>query len=186
MRYLSILFFTGILFASCNNHPGNSEAVHTGPIAVSSDTVVSTSCSFLTTNNKGNIVLSWVQGINDSLNIMCFAVSPDKGKTFGAAIEIPSSKNVYPHGENMPKLIFKPNGEIIALWGAHNPNPENKYSGLVFYSQSFDEGKTWSNAKQLTTDIASNDQRYFDVDLLSNGEAGITWLDNRSETNKEG
>lgn len=185
MRHLSILCF-GILFASCNNHPLETEAVHTAPIAVSSDTTVSTSCPFLTTDNKGNIVLSWVQEINDSSNVMCFAVSPDKGKTFGAAIEIPSSKNVHPHGENMPKLIFKSGGEIIAIWGEHNPNPENKYSGLVFYSQSFDEGKTWSIAKKLTTDTASNDQRYFDVDLLSNGEAGITWLDNRSKTNKEG
>jgi hypothetical protein len=184
MRHLLLLFFTGILFAACKHTPVNTQ---TGNAAAGiPDTAVSASCPFLTTNNKGNLVLSWVKGINDSVSVMCFAVSPDKGKTFSAAIEILSSKNVHPHAENMPKLIFKPNGEIIALWGAHHPNPANKYSGLVFYAQSFDEGKTWSDAKKLVPDTASIDQRYFDVALLSNGEAGITWLDNRSKTNKEG
>ena len=83
-------------------------------------------------------------------------------------------------------IIFKPSGEVIALWGAANPNPQNKYSGLVFYSQSFDEGKTWSDAKPLINDTLSYDQRYYDVALLPNGEAAIVWLDNRKATEKEG
>ena len=113
-------------------------------------------------------------------------MSIDEGKTFGKAIEIPGSTNVHPHGENMPKVIFKPSGEIIAAWGAANPNPINQYSGLVYYSQSFDEGKTWTKPRSLTDDTASFDQRYFDMALLPNGEAGITWLDNRKQWNKEG
>ena len=72
----------------------------------------------------------------------------DEGKTFGKPVEIPGSTNVHPHGENMPKVIFKPSGEIIAAWGAANPNPKNPYSGLVYYSQSFDKGKTWTKAEK--------------------------------------
>lgn len=185
MRNSALLFLAGIAFATCHNATVNSKN-NSAPAAIISDTAVSASCPFLTTNKNGNLVLSWVQEINDSTSVMRFAVSPDHGKTFGAAIEIPSSRNVHPHGENMPKLIFKPNGEIIALWGAHNPSPANKYSGLVFYAQSFDDGKTWSAAKKLVTDTAGIDQRYFDVALLANGEAAITWLDNRSKTGKEG
>ena len=83
-------------------------------------------------------------------------------------------------------MVFKPNGEIIAVWGVENANEINKYSGLVYYSQSFNEGKSWSEAKPLVQDTTSFDQRYFDVALLKNGEAGIIWLDNRKTTDKEG
>jgi hypothetical protein len=93
---------------------------------------------------------------------------------------------VYPHGENLPKIIFKPSGEILAAWGASNPNPNNPYSGLVFYSQSFDNGKTWTKASSISKDTSSIDQRYFDVSLMANGEIGIVWLDNRKKSNKEG
>ena len=144
------------------------------------------SCPYLTKDNKGNIVLSWIKKIDSSTSVYCYAVSTDKGKTFGKAIEIPGSNNVFPHGENMPKIIFKPSNEIIAVWGAANPNPKNAYSGLVYYSQSFDEGKTWSKVTQLVNDTDGIDQRYFDVALLPNGEAAIVWLDNRKNTTKEG
>lgn len=143
-------------------------------------------CPYLTMDNKNNVVLSWVKELDTANAVFCYAISQDGGKTFAESIEIPGSENVHPHGENMPKIIFKPSGEIIAAWGASNPNPANKYSGLVYYSQSFDEGKSWTRPRSLTSDTASFDQRYFDLALLPNGEAGITWLDNRKKWNKEG
>jgi len=144
------------------------------------------SCPYLTKDNKNNLVLSWIKQVDTETAVVCYAVSTDEGKTFGKAIEIPGSNRVYPHGENMPKILFKPSGEIIAAWGAANPDLRNKYSGLVYYSQSFDKGKSWTKPRSLTTDTASFDQRYFDMDLLPNGEAGITWLDNRKTWKKEG
>jgi hypothetical protein len=141
---------------------------------------------FLTKDNKDNIVLSWVRQSADSGISFCFARSYDEGKTFGNATEVPGSSNVSAHGENIPKIIFKPSGEIIAVWGAANPNPKNAYSGLVYYSSSGDNGKSWSNVENLSKDTASYDQRYFDVALLPDGEVGIIWLDNRKRANKEG
>lgn len=142
-------------------------------------------CPYLTKDEKGNTVISWVRMVNDSTSAFCYAISND-GKTFGAPIVIPGSGNIQPHGENLPKIIFKPSHEVIALWGAANPNPKNKYSGLVFYVQSFDEGKSWTDPKTLVTDTASYDQRYYDIALMPNGEAGIIWLDNRKTTDKDG
>ena len=153
---------------------------------ISSDISGETSCPFMTKDNQGNIVLSWVKKINDSNAVMCYAVSAGKGYSFGQPIEISPSKGVYPHGENLPKIIFKPGGNIIAAWGVSNPNPKNKYSGLIYYAQSFDNGKSWSNAIPLVTDTTSYDQRYFDFSNLQNGEVGIIWLDNRTKTTKEG
>ncbi|MGN6166479.1 MAG: hypothetical protein ACTHOF_18255 [Flavisolibacter sp.] len=184
MKLLAIITsFTSLLFLSCKND--NNSSFIKAAQAVQLDSLPG-QCPYLTKDAKGNVVLSWVRTTNDSSSVFCYAVSKDGGKSFGKATLIPSSNNIEPHSENLPKIIFKPSGEIIALWGAANPNPKNKYSGLVFYAQSFDDGKTWSNPKTLVNDTASFDQRYYDVALLPNGEAGIIWLDNRKTTTKDG
>ena len=129
---ISILF----LFQSCFN-------IEKKEIIVSDEAQIDTaqgSCSFLTKDNNGNIVLSWAKKVDSTKSVYCYAVSKNEGKTFEKAIEIPGSENVHPHGENMPKIIFKPSGEIIGVWGEANPNPKNVYSDLVYYSQSFDNG----------------------------------------------
>jgi hypothetical protein len=182
MKYIFILTIAVVAFTACKT--GNGELQLTTSESILVDTIPG-SCPYLTKDSKGHVLLSWVRSINDSSSIFCYAVSTD-GKTFSAPVRIPTSTNIHPHAENLPKIIAKPSGELIALWGAANPNPKNKYSGLVFYSQSFDNGTTWSTAKQLTTDTASFDQRYYDVALLPDGEAGIIWLDNRKATTKEG
>lgn len=178
-----ILVSLSFLFQSCFNSEKKPGIIASNEMQVGT---AEGSCPFLTKDNKGNIVLSWIKKIDTSANIFSYAVSTDEGKTFGKTIEIPGSENVHPHGENMPKILFKPSGEIIAVWGAWNPNPKNQYSGLVYYSKSFDNGKTWSKPDNLVHDTAGFDQRYFDVALLPNGEAAIVWLDNRKHTTKEG
>ena len=115
-------------------------------------------CPYLTEDDKGNTVLSWVRVINDSTTVFCYAISTD-GKKFSSPIVIPNSDNIQPHGENLPKIIFKPSGEIIALWGTLNANLKNKYSGLVYHTQSFDNSKSWADAKPLVNDTASYDHR---------------------------
>lgn len=143
------------------------------------------SCPYFTTNNSGEVVISWVRESSDSNAVLCYATA-NTAQGFSKPVFVTGSKNVQPHAENRPKIIFKPSGEIIALWGAANPNPKNKYSGIVYYAQSFNNGKTWSQPKKLVTDSSGYDQRYFDVALLPNGEVAIVWLDNRKTTQKEG
>lgn len=141
---------------------------------------------YLTKDDKGAVVLSWVRTLPDSSFVFCYARSTDGGVTFGSPVVVTSSTNIKPHSENLPKVIFKPSGEIIALWGAASHNPKNKYAGNVYYSQSFDKGRSWSAATPLVRDTAGYDQRYFDVALLPGGEVAIVWLDNRKTTDKEG
>ncbi len=144
------------------------------------------SCPYVTKDGKGNIVISWIKKMDSVSFVYCYSIFNNKEKKFEKVIEVPGSQNVFPHEENMPKIIFKPSGEIVAVWGGANTNPNNSYAGLVFYSQSFDDGKTWTKANRLVHDTSGFDQRYFDVALLSNGEAAITWLDNRNKTTTEG
>jgi hypothetical protein len=178
-----ILVSLAFLFQSCFNSEKKTGIIASNEMQMGT---AEGSCPYLTKDNKGNIVLSWIKKTDTATNIFSYAVSTDNGKTFGKVIEIPGSENVHPHGENMPKIVFKPSGEIIVVWGAWNPNPKNEYSGLVYYSKSFDNGKTWSRAENLVNDTTGFDQRYFDVALLPNGEAAIVWLDNRKKTTDEG
>lgn len=153
---------------------------------ISSENGTTTTCPFFTSDRKGHTVMTFgkeTKGTDAVLNYMVFNA---RTKSFGAPIEIPPSKGVELHGENMPKMLFKPNGEIIAVWGIDNPTPKKKYGGLIQYSQSFDGGKNWTPATRLVKDENGIDQRYFDIDLLPNGEAAIIWLDNRSKTDLEG
>ena len=183
MRTLLFLFIASICFTACSNN-NQPKALVAAAQAVQVDSVPG-ECPYLTKDNNGNAVLSWVRMINDSTTALCYAASID-GKTFSSPVVIPNSSNIEPHSENLPKIIFKPSGDMIALWGSANPNPKNKYSGLVFYTQSFDNGKTWTSTKPLVNDPLSYDQRYYDVALLPNGEVGIIWLDNRKTSTKEG
>lgn len=144
------------------------------------------SAPYLTKDAKGNVVLSWIRELSDSAFVFCYAVSVDGGATFKTPIQVTPSTNIKPHAENLPKVIFKPSGAIIALWGTASTNAKNKYAGNVAYAFSIDDGKTWSEKQSLVKDKAGYDQRYFDVSLLSNGEVGIAWLDNRKSNNSEG
>lgn len=177
----TLIILLSFCFIACNNKP---KALLAASESVQIDNN-SAECPYLTKDTKGNTVLCWVRMINDSTTAFCYATTTD-GKKFSQPVVIPNSGNIEPHGENIPKIIFKPSGEIIALWGAANPNPKNKYSGLVYYTQSFDNGKTWTGPKPLVNDTASFDQRYYDVALLPDGEVAAIWLDNRKTINKEG
>lgn len=145
------------------------------------------SCPFITKDASGRPVISWVETTSDAdTGLMYYAVSNDNGHTFSEPVVIPASAGVYPHDENLPKLLFKPGGVVIALFGVEANDPRNKYAGKVMYTQSFDDGKTWQPAVPMVTDTAGYDQRYFDMALLPGGEAAAIWLDNRKDTNAEG
>ncbi len=182
MKYFFMIPLFSFLLISCGGKGSALSGEAGEEIMVSKDPGA---CPYLTTDNKGALVLSWVSMINDSSTAFCYAKADDRLR-FSEPVIIPGTGRIKPHGENLPKIIFKPSGEIIALWGTANPNPRNKFSGLVYYTQSFDEGKTWTTARPLVDDTAGYDQRYYDVALLPGGEAGIIWLDNRKTSTKEG
>src|SRR5687768_13079812 len=142
-------------------------------------------CPYMTKDGNGNSVISWIRMNADSSFSFCYATS-NNGKNFNSPVVIPNSGSIQPHSENLPKIVFKKSGDIIALWGVANPNPANKYSGAVFYVQSFDRGESWTLPAPLVSDTNGIDQRYYDVALLPNGEVGVVWLDNRKTIEGEG
>ena len=118
MKGISLLIVTiiAVLLSSCKTEDKKQS------ITTTQETNIDTangSCPYLTKDNKGNIVLSWIKQVDTATSVFCFAVSPDEGKTFNKAIEIQASTNVHPHGENMPKVIFKPSGvKVTTRYGS--------------------------------------------------------------------
>ncbi|HEY4651132.1 MAG TPA: exo-alpha-sialidase [Pontibacter sp.] len=188
----SFLLIVVLLFTGCNQQKqaeSHSETIAAPAAAIRISTEgLSASCPYLTKDEKGNTVLSWVQATDTTGNyLVAYAVSGDGGKTFGEPQTIPTTKGVQPHDENLAKILFRRNGDIIAMFPVSNPNPKNSYAGLVFYTQSFDGGKSWTEPRQLAEDTENSiDERYFDMEVLPNGEVGAIWLDSRKETDKEG
>ncbi|KAA5547476.1 sialidase family protein [Adhaeribacter rhizoryzae] len=184
LRTLLYITFIGLIFNSCQR-PLKQAA----PVAVRiSSPNLKSSCPYLTQDHQGRPVLCWVQAQDTAGNfLMAYAVSLDGGQTFGNPKFIATTQGVHPHDENLSKILFRENGDIIAMFAVNNPNPENNYAGLVKYTQSFDGGKTWTAAKQIAEDAAASiDERYFDMTLLPNGEVAVIWLDSRKETPAEG
>lgn len=181
-RFFLIACFA-LLILSCENvqNPTDIEAGR----AIQVDSMPAY-CPYFATDGKGKIILSWARSVNDSTFSFCYAVSGDNGDSFGKTMSVPGSENIQPHSENLPKMIRKPGGELIALWGVGNPHSKNKYSGRIYYCQSLDDGNTWSRPVPLVSDSAGYDQRYYDVALLPGGEVAIIWLDNRKTTSEEG
>jgi hypothetical protein len=143
------------------------------------------SCAFISSTADGRQVISWVETAPGAdTGMLYFAVQ--EGDTFSTPHAVTPANNVLPHAENMPKLVFKPGGEVIAMYGIEQHDERNKYAGRVYYTHSMDAGKTWSAAQQLVTDTSSYDQRYFDMALLPDGEAATIWLDNRKDITAEG
>src|SRR5690606_32737396 len=60
------------------------------------------------------------------------------------------------------------------------PTEENRFAGSLLYTQSFDQGRTWTPEKFLHSDTSRNVGRgYFDMATLPDGEIGAVWLDGR-------
>lgn len=179
MKKIIIFFTVGLLF-SCGNPSEKAKEEKYNPIPqlISGGKKLSDS-PFLTKNHKNEPVLSWVEGGEKNV-FLYFVTSEDNGKTFTNPIEVTPTKGLTPHHETMPKLAFKDDGTIIVVYQKRTPTPKNRFAGAIYYSQSFDNGKTWTKSNYLHSDTSKGIGRsFFDVSTLPNGEIGAVWLDGR-------
>ncbi|MBW8685447.1 sialidase family protein [Chitinophaga rhizophila] len=168
-----------IVTAGCNSGDKHEQLL--------SNATQDASCPFMTTTPDGHTVISWVETAKGAdTGTLYYAVSADKGRTFSAPRRVATANGILPHAENMPKMVFKPDGEVIAIYGVEQNDARNKYAGRVYYTRSLNGGETWLPAVPLVTDTGSYDQRYFDIALLPGGEAAAIWLDNRKAVDAEG
>lgn len=183
MKIQQLFFFILLMHPTTKT---SAQSYYSQPIQLLKGSNVQTNCPAFTKDSNGAPVLSFGKETESKETILYYSLFNLNTNKFQKPTAIPSSKGIELHGENAPKIIFKPNKEIIAVWGINNATEKKKYGGLIKYSQSFNNGKTWSKAVSLVKDPNSLDQRYFDIDLLPNGEVAIIWLDSRTKTTDEG
>lgn len=202
-KFLWLLCVIAACFASCH-HTSKTASSNEEQAVLSINSSANTSCPYLTSNAMGVPVMSWVQ--QDSMHKMdmqgmsmekkkrggmnmpgmsmsgtgsvYYAIFSDHSKTFGKPMLIPTAMGAEIHGEDAPKILFQKNGHILVVFAVKNPHPGNPYTGAVYYTQSFDNGKTWTTAQHIIKDTSSYDQRYFDMASLPDGKAAIIWLNN--------
>jgi hypothetical protein len=141
---------------------------------------------YLTRDHNNAPVIVWTENDQKEINFY-YAVSDDGGITFTNKLKVPVQGQFATHAEGMPKVAFKKDGTVIAAYEQKAPTKENKYAGSIYYMQSLDHGKTWSDPKFMHSDtVAGRSRSYFDIQTLADGEIGAVWLDAKLKGNKGG
>jgi hypothetical protein len=180
MRLLLIILISIIIFGC---QPKNNFSF-SEPVTISGDKP--SGCAYFTQDHQGNAVLCWTEEEKKSARLL-FSTFDYTQQKFGNAIVVSPSTGTGLHSESMNKVAFKPDGTIVAVYEKKHPTDENKYAGSILYTQSFDNGMTWTKEKHLHSDsIPVYSRSFFDIALLPDGEIGAVWLDGRLNLGKEG
>ena len=83
-------------------------------------------------------------------------------------ILIGASKGAKPHAESMAKMVFKPNGDIVAVYEVDTPSDVNPFSGEIHYVHSSDGGASWSVPAPVHQDVSAHAGRGFFDAVLRN------------------
>jgi len=177
-RLLAILIF----ISSCNSSREQSnETLEQKTAGQVSSLDSHASNPFLSKNHLGHPVLCWTEELSDGDGfVVKYTVFDPEEASFGDIVTVAPSKGTAAHPENMNKVAFKSDGTAVAIYSRKHPTEENRFAGSLLYTQSFDQGRTWTPEKFLHSDTSRNVGRgYFDMATLPDGEIGAVWLDGR-------
>lgn len=187
MRILLILFIALSIFVGCSSSENKiakelyGQGSDVKEMFVNSQS--SASSPFLTKNQQDKAVLCWTEGSGENAYLY-YSVVDNKG-AFSKPIQVKSSKGLSVHAEGMAKLAFKSDGTVVAVYGKRKPTKDNPFAGALYYTQSFDRGKTWTEPFFLHRDTSKNVGRNFvDLTTMGDGEVGAVWLDGRDRDMK--
>lgn len=185
-KTLFTLILFGILmnsFSCTNNNKTEAQNEVPQPVLLS-DTAYSASCVLLTNDEKEVPVISWVE--KDTLHQAHFYLAywEQENDRFSEPVSVPIPSNTSIHEEGMPKVAFKGDGTILAIFETSTPIPNARFGqGDIQYSQSNDRGKTWTSPKSVYTNRPTTASISFSgISRLANGEIGVAWLGTSSSS----
>ncbi len=186
-----IVAITTTSFFSCKQNKEARNQAHAsrniGITQAITDNTIHASCPYLTTDNHANPVLCWTEKVDTLHNILAYAVFDQKRQSFGSPIHIKETLGMHAHHESMAKVASKKDGTMLAVFRISTPTAKSRFAGSMYFTQSFDKGKSWTPKQKLVTDSTSYNQSFYDLTLLKDGELGMSWLDaRRIEKDKEG
>ena len=175
-NYNLLCLFFFIIFCSCKE---TTNKVFENNIIQHTNKDVNSEGVFLFTSDEEQLI-SWTEhGKNKKETTLKFAFFNSKKDRFEQPITVTPANGLQLHAESMAKVGTTKQGILYAVFRVKSPNSKSMYGGTVYYTTSIDRGVTWSNKQQLVTDPTSTSQSFFDIEQLTNGVLGISWLDNR-------
>ncbi len=173
-----VLIYTIIasLLQACNT--GEHENTGRQPVLISKANA-GACCVFLTKDHRDLPVISWIEQDSKKNKQFYFSSWDTVTGRFGSAITVPIEPNTSIHEEGMPKIAFKADGTIVAIYETSVPSSKSKW-GLsdIQYTMSYNGGRTWTERKSIQSDPALLGSRSFaDIIRLDDGEVAVSWLD---------
>lgn len=190
MKKLSIYsIYIALLLSSCKEKKDIELVVDTpkNKIIQLTSKDVNSEGIFLFTSEKQQLI-SWTEhGKNKKEAVLKCAFFNPKTNVFGKPNTINTSKGLQIHAESMAKVGITKKGILYAVFRMKSKDSKSIFGGTVYYTISTDKGTSWSEKQQLVNDISSTSQSFFDITQLTDGELGISWLDNRKlHKNRQG
>ena len=171
-----ILLFLGFL-SGCNSLGNPKTEMGSSILTLESSPGADAQSIYLTYDSNRQPVAVWAETTGESEVIGVHYARWEKDG-FTSVQTIPLSENPKVHHESVPKLIFKPNGDMLLFYEIKINHPTNDRVSHIKYQTSKDDGNTWSIPQTVHSDGAPDQgHSFFDVALLSDGEVGAVWLD---------
>ncbi|RLD22448.1 MAG: hypothetical protein DRI71_07510, partial [Bacteroidetes bacterium] len=163
---LIIISLIGLLAIGCNTNTMVKVNGVKDPLIISDSTKFSQAV-FLTNDNNGNPVVAWSMAATDSGQYKLVYRRFDKeSMTFENVLKVEETLGMQAHHESMAKVGFKRNGDIMAVYRREDKESSRRFAGNIFYTESSDAGKSWSEERKLVEDSTSASQSFYDVDRL--------------------
>ena len=173
------LILIPILFVVGCNAPARTSYDEEGPkiLTLESSPESGAESIYLTQDSQNQPVAVWTEKVQGSDQFQVLFSRWD-GKQFSKPLTIPMKENPKVSSESIPKLIFKPSGEMLLFYEIKIPHPTNDRISHINYQISKDEGNTWSDPLLVHSDDSPDKgHSFFDIALLPDGEIGAVWLD---------
>lgn len=180
-RLIMFLFLPVVLWGLSEKN--DSPPAKSNTVQYLSDERYDAEGAYFTSDPQGNPVLCWTEK-EPSGSLMVFSRWQAQTGQFGKPLRIEASLGLSPHSENMPKIAFRKDGSIVAVFSNSRRvnRPDAMFEGEIYCIQSFDGGKTWTDKSFVHSDTSSGYSRGFiDIIPLSDGEIGAVWLDGRKK-----
>jgi len=103
--------------------------------------------------------------------------SSDLGQTFAPPIAVNRvPEAIYHDGENRPKLVIGPQGEIYVSWSQKAPG---RFAGHIRFARSLDGAKNFDDPLTVNDDLAPIGHRFDSMAVDSQERIYIAWIDKR-------
>jgi hypothetical protein len=159
MRYLFAILSLMFAFNACGHEEDAIQQKSTLEIGVVFD-------------NTGNL---WLASVKDGFVMV--DVSKDLGKTFSMPVKVNQTpQKIDIDGEVRPKIAISSEGYIYLTWTEMLKAP---FSSYVWFARSIDAGKTFEKPYIVHQDRAEITHRLVELNLTSNGNITVSWVDAR-------